>query len=265
MLLLRLSPASHRLHPFSLRLPNSAFQSPTAFTYSEQPAYLSTPTRKRYRNRSCDYRLPGGVPDVTGTGTDPEPALHTREVGTGADYSDGDDALVNAPSLDAYHDEHEHDHNHDHDHDRNQDHEYEHETYHDRNQDQDENERLPDNANDIDIENEFNDFDNSDSCSSISDSSIIDLPPPLEPNRLQLLPPSVSLNSGLSLAALDSSPVIGPLIRRTRSARFTSIRILSRSGTLSGLGPGSERDRDRELSDGYGTFASDMDSQPQGV
>jgi hypothetical protein len=98
----------------------------------------------------------------------------------------------------------------------------------------------------VDDDDEIDDFD--DSISSISESSIIDLPPPLEPNRL--LPPSVSLNSGLSLAALDSSPVIGPLIRRTRSARFTSIRILSRSGSGQANGMG----RERELSDGYGTF-----------
>jgi hypothetical protein len=87
------------------------------------------------------------------------------------------------------------------------------------------------------------DFDDTESISTISDSSIIDLPPPLEPNRL--IPPSVSLNTGLSLAALDQSPVIGPLIRRTRSARFTDIRNLGRRESAEAGG---------EASSGYGTF-----------
>lgn len=89
-------------------------------------------------------------------------------------------------------------------------------------------------------------LDDSRSISTISDSSIIDLPPPLEPNRL--IPPSVSLNTGLSLAALDQSPVIGPLVRRTRSARFMNIGGLSRGST------GEAGEREREASNGYGTF-----------
>jgi hypothetical protein len=51
----------------------------------------------------------------------------------------------------------------------------------------------------------------------------------------------------LSLAALDSSPVLGPLVRRTRSARFTTIRNLGRGSN----GDGRE---EREASSGYGTF-----------
>lgn len=67
--------------------------------------------------------------------------------------------------------------------------------------------------------------------SSISASSIIDLPPPLQPSRII---PSMSFNRGLSstttnaVSALESSPVFGPLLRRTRSARFLS-RSRSRS------------------------------------
>jgi hypothetical protein len=92
-------------------------------------------------------------------------------------------------------------------------------------------------------------FDDSRSISTISDSSIIDLPPPLEPNRL--IPPSVSLNTGLSLAALDQSPVIGPLVRRTRSARFMNIGGLGRGPTGEA---GEAGEREREASNGYGTF-----------
>lgn len=99
-------------------------------------------------------------------------------------------------------------------------------------------------------ETEDGDEDESDmeSVSSISESSIIDLPPPLEPNRL--LPPSVSLTTGLSLAALDDSPIIGPLVRRTRSARFSTIRSLGRWESAG-------NDQDRDASSGYGTFGTD--------
>lgn len=159
MLLLRLSPPSHRQHPFSLRVPPSAYQSPTAFTYSSLSADLSSPTPQ-----------PSDSPS--------NPFLARAQ------------AQAQAQSL-------------------------------------------------------FDDDFESDSVSSISESSIIDLPPPLEPSRL--LPPSVSLNTGLSLAALDESPVIGPLVRRTRSARFSSIRNLGRVGS-------TNLDSGREVSDGYGTF-----------
>ncbi|ORY34054.1 hypothetical protein BCR39DRAFT_518285 [Naematelia encephala] len=58
-----------------------------------------------------------------------------------------------------------------------------------------------------------------DDVSSVSDSSIIDLPPPLSPSRI-VPPHSLSMNGGLNLAALDDTPVVGHLVRRTRSARF---------------------------------------------
>lgn len=210
VLLLRLSPPSHRSHPFSLRVPPSAIQSPTAFTYSENPAGISTPTRRRFRNPSGDYRhSPFGIR--------PQTSLDSGNSNHVQDDEEGSDSGPN------------HDHLH-----------------------RDESEDLGDGDDFVDDNDNDNDHD---SVSSISDSSIIDLPPPLEPVRL--LPPSVSLNTGLSLAALDSSPVIGPLIRRTRSARFTtSIRTLGRSA--SGV-VGSHRYREgREMdtgdSNGYGTF-----------
>lgn len=56
-----------------------------------------------------------------------------------------------------------------------------------------------------------------DSASSISESSIIDLPPPLEPH--QILPPSLSIRSNLA-HALDSSPLLGPIARRSRSMQM---------------------------------------------
>lgn len=225
MLLLRLSPPPHRQNPFSLRLPNSAVQTPTAFKYSEQPAYLSTPTRRRYQNLSHDYRA--GPPPAFGLPVDSSTPYTPRR--------------GNEPDREEYENENEHE-----DEINEEDFHHDHEPY--------DGENGHEQLDEMDVDVEVDEFDDSFSSSSISESSIIDLPPPLEPNRL--LPPSVSLNSGLNLAALDSSPVIGPLIRRTRSARFTSIRILGRSG--SGFGTsGQGRERERELSDGYGTFQQD--------
>lgn len=83
----------------------------------------------------------------------------------------------------------------------------------------------------------------SDSASSISASSIIDLPPALSPSRI-LPPTSLSLDRGLNLAALDGSPIIGPLVRRTRSAKSLGRRILS--------GMSGQVERGEE--EGYGTF-----------
>lgn len=98
-------------------------------------------------------------------------------------------------------------------------------------------------------------------ASSISESSIIDLPPPLKPNRI--IPPSLSMNNGISLAAaaaaLDSSPVLGPLVRRSRSARFLGRSWgdrsdLSRDGR-DGDGQGEEMEAGRAgLRREYGTF-----------
>jgi len=84
---------------------------------------------------------------------------------------------------------------------------------------------------------------NSDTNSSISESSIIDLPLPLSPSRI-IPPKSLSMNGGINLAALEDARVIGPLVRRTRSAR-----LLGRS--LSG------RSKGRGSVGGYGTFGGE--------
>jgi hypothetical protein len=86
---------------------------------------------------------------------------------------------------------------------------------------------------DHDVDLEYGD-DFSDT-SSISESSIIDLPPPLSPSRI-VPPVNLSVNRGLDI--LDQTPVFGAVVRRTRSARFLG-RSLSRN----------EEDRV-----GYGTF-----------
>jgi hypothetical protein len=70
--------------------------------------------------------------------------------------------------------------------------------------------------------------------SSISESSIIDLPPPLSPSRI-VPPTSISVNRGLDiLAGIEQSPVIGAVVRRTRSARFSSRSWGSRNGDEGG-------------------------------
>ena len=171
--LLRLSPPSYRIQPFSLRIPNSAIQSPTQFAYSESPASVLT------RNNS--------------------------RRGQGHNRYDSITSRLRA------HEE----------------------------------ELSEDDSSDQGLEEEEEmGFD--DSASEISESSIIDLPPPLEPHRLTLGP-------SVSLAALDleSSPVIGPLIRRTRSARFSTVKNLGRSPAL--VEPGAEAGQG-EGGTGYGTF-----------
>jgi len=198
--LLRLSPPSYRLQPFGLRIPNSAIQTPTHFSYSESPASLLARHQSGSRSR------------VYSQGNRPRPG-HGRYDSIASRLRFQED-----PSPDPDPDP---------DHDTAQD------------------------SEDVDQEMGFDDS-ASISESSISESSIIDLPAPLEPNRL--LPPSVSLGTGLSLAALDleSSPVIGPLVRRTRSARFDTIRNLGRSASSAGgAGAGAG---EREASTGYGTF-----------
>ena len=87
------------------------------------------------------------------------------------------------------------------------------------------------------------DDDNSDSISSVSESSIIDLPSPLSPARI-VPPTGMSMNGGLNLvAAIDAAPLIGEVVRRTRSARF-----LGRSW--------ASRTSDGEEREGYGTFGN---------
>ena len=88
----------------------------------------------------------------------------------------------------------------------------------------------------------------SDSASSISESSIIDLPPALSPSRI-IPPKSLSMNRGLNFAALDESPVLGPILRRTRSARYVARVLSSRT-----FGEGELERRPEQ--DGYGTFGT---------
>lgn len=81
--------------------------------------------------------------------------------------------------------------------------------------------------------------------SSISESSIIDLPLPRSPNRIAP-PTSVSVNRGLNvLAAIEDLPIaetVGAVVRRTRSARF-----------LGGRSWGSAHGEEGRIG-GYGTF-----------
>lgn len=101
-----------------------------------------------------------------------------------------------------------------------------------------------------------------DDVSSVSSSSIIDLPPPLSPAALSvpMLRPSLSISS--HLGALDTSPVIGPLVRRTRSAKFlgrswgsSREREVDGEAELGQAGSSVRRDQcTREINEGYGTF-----------
>lgn len=105
-------------------------------------------------------------------------------------------------------------------------------------------------------------FPEDDDVSSVSSSSIIDLPPPLSPAALSVptLRPSLSISS--HLGALDTSPVIGPLVRRTRSAKFlgrswgsSRERGVDGEAELGQAGSSIRRDRcTREIDEGYGTF-----------
>jgi hypothetical protein len=114
-----------------------------------------------------------------------------------------------------------------------------------------------------DEEEEDVDFSDYDSFSSISDSSIIDLPPPLSPNRI-IPPTSLSIPRALNLAALDNSPVLGPLVRRSRSARFLARSFGAASHDLESAAgdPALAEGRGRTVSaavsarrdDHYGTF-----------
>lgn len=113
-----------------------------------------------------------------------------------------------------------------------------------------------------------------DSASSISESSIIDLPPPLEPHRI--IPPSISMRSNLA-HALDNSPLLGPIVRRSRS-----MQLLARSFGSVMQGEAAEdamrrmrgegqayasADTERpgvgsRAGSGYGTFDADVIEQP---
>lgn len=90
-------------------------------------------------------------------------------------------------------------------------------------EDEDEDAFAPEEAFDRDLELGDEDLDSDDfsESSTISESSIIDLPPPLSPSRI-VPPPSLSVNRGLDiLAGIEQTPVVGAVVRRTRSARST--------------------------------------------
>jgi hypothetical protein len=106
-----------------------------------------------------------------------------------------------------------------------------------------------------------NDNDDDDSFSSISESSIIDLPPPLSPSRIK--PPiSLSIPRALNLVALEETPVLGPLVRRSRSARFLVGSLGRRNRDEFEVSGDTERGRavsaaaaaGPSTGDGYGTF-----------
>lgn len=114
-----------------------------------------------------------------------------------------------------------------------------------------------------------------DSASFISESSIIDLPPPLESHRI--IPPSISMRSNLA-HALDSSPLLGPIAGRTRSMQmlarsFGSVmqgeaadeamrRMRGEHGTEGGVPQPLRPDVERSIS-GYGTFEGTEDAVGQ--
>lgn len=93
--------------------------------------------------------------------------------------------------------------------------------------------------------------------SSISESSIIDLPPPLTPSRILPQRLNANVNRGLEVLGVvsDSAEAIGAVVRRSRSARF-----LRRSfGSGSRIEDEDDQD-DREARGRYGTFGIDDQS-----
>ncbi|KAK1924048.1 hypothetical protein DB88DRAFT_488948 [Papiliotrema laurentii] len=90
--------------------------------------------------------------------------------------------------------------------------------------------------------------DYSSDTSSVSESSIIDLPPPLSPARIAP-PVNVGVHSLDIFAAIDGSPVfgaVGAVVRRTKSARFLGRSWGSR-----------QEEREPDSPGGYGTFGGD--------
>ena len=77
--------------------------------------------------------------------------------------------------------------------------------------------------------------------SSISESSIIDLPPAQDPARI--IPPASISIANLNSILSDEASVIGPLVRRTRSARLLAQSWGSGGGLAEAVGNGT-----------YGTF-----------
>ena len=202
LLLLRLSPPSHRSNPLALRHPSSAVQRATEFDFdventSEYGTISPAPLRKTHRRYSSRHTFRQGAgpstANIFGTPTGLTAPNTFNADGSGTDTED----------------------------------------FQDEDDCSEEYEQGEPGENDIDLDLEYGD-DFTDT-SSISESSIIDLPPPMSPSRIV---PSVNLSVNRGLDILDQTPVLGAVVRRTRSARF-----LGRSPS-----------RNEEERDGYGTF-----------
>jgi hypothetical protein len=278
LLLLRLSPAGHRTHPLALRLPPSAIQSPTAFSFTEEalpPPSPYGPRRSRGTTSSGHRRYPSQrtFRSVRSAQLERDGQGHGHEHGpSGSGASDqvyrpdddGEDEVSAhrgdrlSPDLSGSYPYETYETHEDPDHDHNEaddmDPSFSEDDFYHSSFDVDAD------AADADADADANsEISASSDASSISESSIIDLPPPLKPNRI--IPPSLSMNNGISLAAaaaaIDSSPVLGPLVRRSRSARFLGRSWgdrsdLSRDG---GDGEGEEMEAGRAgLRREYGTF-----------
>ncbi|WRT66365.1 uncharacterized protein IL334_003320 [Kwoniella shivajii] len=132
----------------------------------------------------------------------------------------------------------------------------------DEDDENDENEEDVENDedDDNDDDNDDDDDDDNDDSSSISSSSIIDLPPPLSPSIIPLPIPlarSTSLNIlplHRGISHLTSSPIVEPLVRRSRSARFLSKSWASSSSWLNQEENRQEEENVSIEEDGYGTF-----------
>ncbi|WVQ82359.1 hypothetical protein IAT38_004487 [Cryptococcus sp. DSM 104549] len=255
LLLLRLSPPPDRTNPLALRLPQSHTQAPMPFHFYTEDARL-TPGSMRGERSRLHARHPsrGTVKSWR--------SVRQDEAGEGVSMAVGDDEDVFQMQMEEHsmgdgescHDEDE-----DYGDEGEEGEEYGYEEGYDYGGEYD-----PDHSGEDELDDE------SDS-SSISSSSIIDLPPALSPSTIPVpamptLTPSISFSS--RLAAMDRSPVIGPLVRRTKSARF-----LGRSwGSARTWGSGESPEGDAELGEsrvgrevsrsgaaagsgeGYGTF-----------
>ncbi|AFR92309.1 hypothetical protein C343_00172 [Cryptococcus neoformans C23] len=233
LLLLRLSPPPRRINPLALRLPRSHTQTDMPFAFHTENAIL-TPGSSRAQ-RQMHGRNVSNISRAT-MRSDWSRSERGME-------GEGDVFHVNDQFMEDGAGDHTGDDDEDDDEDGGEDEPgYEHDDY-----TSDEQDGFPEDDDD---------------ASSVSSSSIIDLPPPLSPAALSVpaLPASLSISS--RLGAIDRSPVIGPLVRRTRSARFLGRSWDSSVGgevdgeaELGQAGGSVGRGRcTREMDEGYGTF-----------
>ncbi|ADV20705.1 Hypothetical Protein CGB_B1810W [Cryptococcus gattii WM276] len=225
LLLLRLSPSPLRINPLALRLPRSHTQTDMPFAFQTESAILTAGSSKVQRHMHGR-----NVSNVSRATMRSDWSRCERGVdGEGDVFRVKDQFMEGGAGKDADEDDEDDD-------------------------GSDEYEDYTSDGQEC--------FPEDDDVSSVSSSSIIDLPPPLSPAALSVptLPPSLSISS--HLGALDTSPVIGPLVRRTRSAKFLgrswgSSREREVDGEAElGLADSSIR-RDqctREMDEGYGTF-----------